>query len=396
MVETDTLTIDLTDIGHGGEAIGRADGQVVFAAYGIPGEKALVEGRQRKRDYIKGRVTEVLEPSPHRTTPPCADFGTCGGCQWQHIDYSFQLELKQRILREQLERIGKISSPYVPPTHPTPSPWHYRNHARFSVNRAGDLGFTRADDYQFLAIDYCHLMHPEINSALADFQGKCAGAHQVSIRYGVATGERLVQPPLHHLGIEMGSGQAHFTEVLFGYRFRVSGPSFFQVNTPQAERLVAAVRDRLGLKGDELLVDAYAGVGTFAALFAPYVKKVLAIEESSSAMKDAKVNCAPFRNVELALSKAEAALPELSERPDVVILDPPRVGCHRKVLEALLELAPPKIVYVSCDPATLARDLGILCRDGYRLKEALPVDMFPQTYHIESVSTLVLQGSGEV
>ena len=391
MDEVRTLSVTLTDIGHYGDASGRENGQVVFAAYGIPGEKVLVEVYQEKQAYIKGKISHVVDPSPHRTKPPCPYFGICGGCQWQHIAYPFQLELKQRILREQLEQIGNIHSPYIPPTLPSPDPWHYRNHARFSVDTSGRLGFTRADNHKFLAIDYCHLMHPEINSTLAQLQGRGAGAHQVSVRYGVRTGERLIQPSLQHLGIPIESGQTHYFETLFGYRFRVSSPSFFQVNSHQAERLVGAVRDRLELKGDDLLVDAYAGVGTFAVLMAPYVKMVVAIEESASAMEDAEVNCAGFKNVQLARGKTEVVLPELKERPDAVILDPPRVGCHKKVLEALLNIAPPRIVYVSCDPATLARDLGILCQHGYRLKEAFPVDMFPQTYHIESVATLELQ-----
>ncbi|MEE9198172.1 MAG: 23S rRNA (uracil(1939)-C(5))-methyltransferase RlmD [Dehalococcoidia bacterium] len=318
----------------------------------------------------------------------------CGGCQWQHIDYAFQLELKQRILKEQLERIGKIPSPYVLPALPSPQPLHYRNHARFSVDASGHLGFIRANSYKFLAIDCCYLMHPEINTILARLQGRCAGQHQVSVRHGVATGEEMVLPSLGQTDFGVESGQPHYFEALLGYRFRVSGPSFFQVNTPQAERLVGAVRDRLALKGDELLVDAYAGVGTFAVLLAPYVNRVVAIEESQSAVGDAQVNCAPFKNVELTLGKTEAVLPELRERPDALILDPPRIGCHGRVLDALLDLAPPRIVYVSCDPATLARDLGVLCHRGYRLKEALPVDIFPQTYHIETVATLELQTHG--
>ena len=388
MAKARSIPVTLEDIAHGGDAIGRVDGRVVFASYGIPGEVVQVEVRQEKRDYLKGRVSQVVEPSPHRITPPCRYFGTCGGCQWQHIDYPFQLELKQRILKDQLERIGKIDSPYVPPTLPSPQTFHYRNHARFSLDASGHLGFIQADGYKFMEIDYCHLMHPEINATLAQLQGKCAGAHQISVRYGRGTGDQLVLPSLDHQDIDVESGQPHYFEVLLGYRFRVSGPSFFQVNTLQTERLVGAVRDRLDFKGDELLVDAYAGVGTFAVLLAPYVRRVVAIEESTSAVQDAQVNCAPLKNVELVLGKTETVLPELRERPDAVILDPPRVGCHRKVLDVLLDLAPPRIAYVSCDPATLARDLGILCHRGYRLKEALPVDIFPQTHHIETVATL--------
>ena len=393
--KTRTLTVALTDIGHNGDAIGRERGQVVFASYGIPGEKVQVEVYREERDYVKGKVIDVLEPSPHRTKPPCAYFGVCGGCQWQHMDYSLQLQLKQQILKEQLEKISKIPSPYVLPTLPSPDPWHYRNHARFSTDKQGRLGFVRSDGNKFLPIEYCHLMRPEINSVLAQLQGKYAGAHQVSVRYGTGSGELLIQPALEDTNAEIESERPHFTEMLFGYGFRVSGPSFFQVNTPQAEQLVGAVRDRLALQGNDLLLDAYAGVGTFSVLMAPYVRKVYAIEESASAIKDAKVNCSPFKNIELALGKTELVLPEVNERPAALILDPPRVGCDRRVLKAILKNPPPRIVYVSCDPATLARDLNVLCQGGYRLRDALPVDMFPHTYHIEAVSTLELQSRAE-
>ncbi|MEE9247712.1 MAG: TRAM domain-containing protein, partial [Dehalococcoidia bacterium] len=194
MADAQDLTITLTDIAHGGDAIGRDDGRVIFARYGIPGETAEVQVLRQRRDYAQGRVTRVLDPSPHRTTPPCPYFGVCGGCQWQHIDYPFQLELKRKILKEQLERIAKIDNPYVTPTLPSPDPWHYRNHARFSVDRKGNLGFIRADDYRHLEIAYCHLMHPEINATLAGLQGRCRGTRQITVRHGVETGDLLIQP----------------------------------------------------------------------------------------------------------------------------------------------------------------------------------------------------------
>ena len=393
MAESQPLTVRLTDIGPGGAALGWKDGRVVLAPYGIPGETVCLEVTRSKGARIEGTVTQVLQPSPHRISPPCPYFGACGGCQWQHIDYEHQLELKRRILKQQLERIGKIQSPYVPPTLPSPQQWNYRNHARFSMGRNNELGFIETDGRRFLQVDSCGLMHPQINRTLGKLQGKGSRAHQVSVRYGTGTGETMIQPA--QSAIDCEPPQSYFSETLFGYRFRISGPSFFQVNTPQAEQLIAAVRDRLDLKGNEVLVDAYAGVGTFAVLLASYVKQVIAIEESSAAVSDARVNCAPFKNIEIVIGKTEAVLPRLEEHPDAVILDPPRVGCQGDVLDALVFLAPRRIVYVSCDPATLARDMGILCQRGYRLLESLPVDMFPQTNHIESVNTLVRRDSFE-
>ena len=386
----ETLRLSLTDMAFQGGAIGRHDGQVVFAAYGIPGEEAIVQVERRSKDYLTGRVVEVLSPSPHRVEAPCPYFGTCGGCQWQHIDYSHQIELKAHIVADQLRRIGKFQEAVVLPTISAIETWNYRNHARFSAGRRhGDLGFTTPLRHRFLPIDRCLIMHPWINDVLERLQGKCAGLHQVAVRYGVKTGQALIHPSVEEIDPSVPSGQPWYEEELLGKRFRISGASFFQVNTLQAEVLAEVVRQRLALEPHQVLLDAYAGVGTFAVLLAPYVQQVIAVEESSSAVADAVINQTGIDNITFYEGKAEAILPELTQRPDAAILDPPRVGCHPQALAAVLALAPARLVYVSCDPATLARDLCALCDGGYRLLEVQPVDMFPQTYHTEVVATLV-------
>ena len=388
--EPEKLHLTLTDMAFQGGAIARHDGQVVFASYGLPGEDAVVEIERRSRDYLMGRVVEVLSPSPHRVEPPCPYFGTCGGCQWQHIDYSFQTELKARIVGDQLRRIGKFREPTVAPTLAAEEVWHYRNHARFTAKSRGELGFVSLVRRRFVRIDECRIMHPWINDVLARLQGKCGGLHQVAIRYGVKTGEALIHPSLEKIDDSIPSNQTSYTEEMLGKRFRVSGASFFQVNTRQAEVLVELVRDRLALTPDQILVDAYAGVGTFAVLLAPYVKRVIAIEESPAAVADAVLNQAGIKNIIFYQGKVEQILPELRGRPQAAILDPPRVGCHPDAIAAILKRPPARLVYVSCDPSTLARDLHILCEGGYRLLEVQPVDMFPQTFHIECVATLAL------
>jgi 23S rRNA (uracil1939-C5)-methyltransferase len=382
------LRLTLTDMAFQGGAIARHGGQVVFAAYGIPGEEAVVQIERRSKDYLTGRVVEVLSPSPHRVAAPCPYFGTCGGCQWQHIDYAHQAELKGRIVADQLRRIGKFQESPLLPTIPAVETWVYRNHARFSVGHHGDLGFTTPLRHRFVKIDHCLIMHPWIDDVLRRVQGRCGGLHQVAVRYGVKTGQALIHPSLEEIDPSIPSGQPWYEEELLGKRFRISGASFFQVNTPQAEVLIELVRQKLALEPDQLLLDAYAGVGTFAVLLAPYVKRVIAVEESSSAVADAVINQAGIDNITFYEGKVESVLPELAERPDAAILDPPRVGCHPDALAAVLALAPARLVYVSCDPATLARDLRSLCDGGYRLVEVQPVDMFPQTYHIEVVATL--------
>jgi len=387
--EAEKLRLSLTDMAFEGGAIARHDGQVVFAAYGIPGEEAVVEIERRSKDYLMGRVVEVLSPSPHRVEAPCPYFGQCGGCQWQHIDYPFQAELKARIVGEQLRRIGKFEEPPVAATLTAEERWHYRNHARFSTDRQGQLGFVSLLRRRFIRIDHCRIMHPWINDVLERLQGKCAGLHQVAIRYGVRTEQALIHPSLKEIDDSIPSGQTSYEEELLGKRFRVSGASFFQVNTRQAEVLIEVVREKLALGQEQLLLDAYAGVGTFAVLLAPYAKRVIAIEESPAAVADAVINQAGIKNIVFYQGKVEQILPELRQRPQAAILDPPRVGCHPDTIAAVLKRPPARLVYVSCDPATLARDLRALCRGGYHLQEVQPVDMFPQTFHIECVATLV-------
>ena len=384
MVSEEQLRVTFTDVAPQGDALARYDGDVVFAANGIPGEEAIVVARRSKRHMV-GEVVELLSESPHRIAPRCPHYGKCTGCQWQHIDYPLQLVLKRQMVVRQLTKRGSFTDVPVLATLPSPEPWHYRNHARFSVDPQGQLGFVHKQTRDFVPIDCCYLMHSEINSVLALLQGTCAGAHQVAVRYGVNTGERLIQPKLP----QIESGQPCYEEEMLGRRFRIASPSFFQVNTPQAERLVGLLRDSLHLDGTELVIDVFAGVGTFAALLAPFTGRVIAIEESASAVKDAAVNITGLDNIEFLQGKAEKVLPQLQEVPDAAILDPPRLGCHRRVLTALLKLSPRRIVYVSCEPATLARDLIVLCEGGYRLVAVQPVDMFPQTYHVECVATLV-------
>jgi len=387
--EPEKLRLSLTDMAFEGGAIARHDGQVVFAAYGIPGEETVVEIERRSKDYLMGRVVEVLSPSPHRVEAPCPYFGRCGGCQWQHIDYPFQAELKARIVDEQLRRIGKFQEPPVAATLTAEERWHYRNHARFSTDRQGQLGFVSLLRRRFVRIDHCRIMHPWINGVLERLQGKCAGLHQVAIRYGVRTEQALIHPSLKEIDDSIPSGQTSYEEELLGKRFRVSGASFFQVNSRQAEVLIEVVREKLALTSNQLLLDAYAGVGTFAVLLAPYVKRVIAIEESSAAVADAVINQAGIKNIVFYQGKVEQILPKLRRRPHAAILDPPRVGCHPDTIAAVLKRPPARLVYVSCDPSTLARDLSALCQGGYRLQEVQPVDMFPQTFHIECVATLV-------
>lgn len=380
----------LVGIAQGGDCLARVDGQVVFVPFGIPGEEVMLDVVEQKGDYARGRILEVISPSPSRTSPKCEYYGECGGCQFQHVQYDRQLDLKREIVGEQLRRIGGLTGVSVLPTMPADHPWGYRNHARFTVRR-GELGFVRLRSRRFLRVDRCHLMHPTINSVVAELMGRIRRRlHQVAIRCGTNTGSILIQPPLTQEEYPEVSGQTHFEEELLGRRFRVSSASFFQVNTPQAERLVSRVIEWLDPRGDELLLDVYCGVGSFGLILADRVGRVIGVEDSAAALRDAHHNAQGVDNITFIQGAAERVLPELGEHVDVVILDPPRAGCRPEVINALARLRPERIVYVSCDPATLARDLRLLCEVGYRLEVVQPVDMFPQTQHVESVALLTL------
>ena len=226
------------------------------------------------------------------------------------------------------------------PTMPSPQQYNYRNHARFTVRKQGALGFSNRVTRRFVEIDECMLMAPWINESVSLLQGKCRETTQLSMRYGVNTGDWLIQPVMHSEDIPLRTGQTHYRERLLGKPFRIASPSFFQVNTKQTERLAELVRARLELKGNETLVDAYAGVGTFAVLLAPFVGRVIAVEESLAAVKDAAVNTLGLPNLEFVQGKTEEVLASLEARPDVVVLDPPRAGCYPEALDALIRRPP--------------------------------------------------------
>ena len=387
--------LSLGETAPSGDATAEFEGSTIAVFGGIPGERVVARvhrRRRRRREFVAAMVAEVIEPSPHRVAPPCPYFGPCSGCEWQHIDYPHQLRMKADAVRRALAGHPGLEGVPVAATVPAPDALGYRNHARFTVRRHGRMGFTNRVTRRFVDIERCLLMDDGINDLLAGLQGTVAETTQLSVRYGTGTGEWLIQPAMRDGRIPVPTGQTHYRERLFGRSFRVASPSFFQVNTRQAEALGELVLGALGLQGSETVVDAYAGVGTFAALLAGHAERVIAIEESSAAVRDARVNVGDLGNVEFVEAKTEEALGGLESPPDAVVLDPPRAGCHPDAVEAVMAAAPRRVVYVSCDPVTLARDLALLAAGGYAVEGVEPLDMFPQTHHIECVATLRLRG----
>jgi 23S rRNA (uracil1939-C5)-methyltransferase len=408
----DELTIGLTAMAHGGAALGRdQQGRVVFVPYAIPGETVRVRPTKGKERYTHAELIEVLEPSPHRLQPPCPHYGLCGGCHFQHIAYPAQLVFKTDVVRDQLSRVGKFENPPVEMALASPAEWEYRNSASFSPTEDGRLGYWSHSEEQVISIEECHLLQPALQSLYRDLDLELPGLRRLTLRVD-AYADLLVlfetedaEPPALEADFPVSAaillptgeaanliGDNYLTERCAGREWQVSAGSFFQVNPPAAEHLVRLVNSFAALSGSEAVLELYSGVGLFTAGLSAASSRVVGIEASPDAVADAAVNLDETENVELYQGPVEEILPALAEQAfEVVVLDPPRTGVEPAVIDALDTIRPRRMVYVSCDPATFARDARRLTRSGYRLRKVQAVDMFPQTFHVETVSLLELE-----
>lgn len=401
--------ITLTTLTYGGEAMGRLpDGRAIFVPFGLPDEQVRVRLVDEKRNFARGVITEILNPSPDRIAAKCIHFATCGGCHYQNLAYEKQILAKTEILRDQLRRIGKIENPPVETMVAAPSEWNYRNHVQFHLTEDGKLGFINSRGNSVFPISECHLPETGINEFWPELQFESkAEIERVSLRIG-QNDELIVlleseKPETPELEIEADvsvvhifedhpvviAGQGHLFINVKEKEFRVSAASFFQVNTKMAERMVEHLLAKLPVTSSSILLDIYCGAGLFSKFFAPHCEKVIGIESSESACEDFTFNLDEFENVELYEGLAEEVLPGLSnqiKKLQYAIVDPPRAGMDKFALDAIINIKPQVIAYVSCDPSTLARDAARLIHAGYKLKEVTPFDLFPQTYHIESIS----------
>jgi 23S rRNA (uracil1939-C5)-methyltransferase len=447
----DAISVSIDDLAFGGEGVGRADGYVVFVRGGIPGDRVTVRITEARARYGRGVIEAVESPSPDRVEAPCAYFGRCGGCRLQHVAYPAQLAFKEKQVRDCLERLGGLPPFELRPILAAPEVLGYRNKMEFTVAPAAAgaaLGLHAADRYDVvLDIDRC-LLQSEVMNTLLDETRQAIRARGLSvyeptpdgegrgllrfvtIREGRRTGQAMVNvvasspdvealaPVAAHLGarvpatssvvlnvnakkasVAVGTeehllrGRDTITERLGTVDFQISANSFFQTNTVQAERLFAVVEEACALTGAETVVDLYSGTGAISLLLAGKSRQVSGIELAAAAVADALRNARAngIENCTFLAGEVRHVLPDLVRqgvRADVVVADPPRAGFHPKALGALATLAPARLVYVSCNPATLARDVGDLVRRGYVLEWVQPVDMFPQTPHIEAVARL--------
>ena len=392
----DQFQTTLNGINDSGETLSEIRGAPVEVTGGLLGEKVVVEVQKRFPERIVAKVVEVLEQAEERVVPECEYFLTCSGCQWQHASYDYQLQLKQARVQREIDKYQSLSQVVVDATIGSESQLGYRNHGRFTVGKkddGGKIGYINAVTRRFVKIDRCLLMNEQINKVLDLAQDNVAGQTQVAIRAGSNTDSMLIQPRMNLSHIGLVTGEQHYEEEVRGFRFRVAASSFFQVNTSQLSRAIDEVRDLLELDGTEVMVDAYCGVGVFTVLLAPYVRKIVGIEESASAIADAGLNSKDILNIEFVEGKTEHILNTLNQHIDVLLLDPPRVGCHPDVLDSVIKLKPEKVLMISCEPEAMARDLNLLCSTGiYSLETIRPVDMFPQTRHVETISMLRLEG----
>ncbi|MGJ5672015.1 MAG: 23S rRNA (uracil(1939)-C(5))-methyltransferase RlmD [Nostochopsis sp.] len=441
------IEVNITDTTDTGDGVGRSHERVVFVPDTVPGDRTLVRLVHVKSTHAHAKLKQIIKPSIYRIRPSCIVADKCGGCQWQHIDYEYQLEAKRNQVIQALERIGGFVQPPVDRVLKAASPLGYRNKATYpmGVSATGNVqtGYYQKGSHQLINLNQCPVQDPRLNSFLAEIkqdiqkrnwpvyneQHHRGTIRHLGLRIGRRTGEillTLVVKDWNLSGIEdqaqewlnryptlvgvclnnnpkrtntiFGSetrciaGTAYLREEFAGLEFRVRPDTFFQVYTETAESLLQIIQSELNLQGTEVLLDAYCGIGTLTLPLAKQVRQAIGLEIQPEAVEQAIDNAKhnQITNVTFMIGAVENLLPQLKLKPDIVLLDPPRQGCDRQVIETLLEIQPERIVYVSCKVATLARDLKLFCENSvYTLTGVQPADFFPQTAHVETVAFLV-------
>lgn len=445
----DIVELGIEGISHQGWGIGRHEGFTVFVPGALPEEKVKAKIKQVKKNYAIADLVQVRTESSHRIKDACSVYAACGGCHMQHAQYEHQLDLKRKIVADALSKIGKLENLKVKPVLGMTEPWKYRNRIQLHVitnERQIKIGFFKPGTHELVSFDACRLVPDifnDIRNYLTGELNKYIDSEDINLIKNIKhmvlkissyteeitivfvtskkdfklinrLGQALINK-FNNVVSVVQNIQERTSGALFGPKwqlilgkdrvedkigdviFSISPGSFVQVNPEQTEILYQQVLDYAGLTGTETVVDLYCGIGTISLLLAGKARRVIGIEEFKDAVSDAQNNALinNIKNAEFIAGKAEIIFPQMDvsgTKPDIIVVDPPRSGCAPVVLEAIVNVKPQKLIYVSCDPATLARDLRILSEKGYKVLEIQPVDMFPQTAGIESVAVLIPVG----
>ncbi|MBH0167077.1 23S rRNA (uracil(1939)-C(5))-methyltransferase RlmD [Fictibacillus sp. 7GRE50] len=448
--KNESYEVDIVDLTHEGAGVARVNGFTLFVPNTLPGERAKIKVIGVKKGFGFGRLEELIEESPERVEPPCPIYKWCGGCQLQHLSYEGQLEYKRKLVEDVLARIGKLEDvPVLSTLGMGEEPWRYRNKAQVPVGeRNGRIitGFYQKRSHEIVEMDSCiitgdtnddavqavkEIMNQYNISAYNEEKHKGILRHIIA-RYGKTTGDLMIVlvtngqdlpqrkkivedirkalPEIKSIVQNVNSKRTNVifgeeTRVLWGaeyiydfigdIKFAISARSFYQINPDQTKVLYDQALQYAELNGDETVIDAYCGIGTISLFLAQKAKKVYGVEIVPEAIEDARRNAElnNLHNAEFAVGKSEDVIPEWKKQgitPDVIVVDPPRKGCDEELLKTIIEMKPKRVVYVSCNPATLARDLRVLEDGGFKTQKVQPVDMFPQTTHVEAVALLEL------
>ncbi|ANC75601.1 23S rRNA (uracil-5-)-methyltransferase RumA [Fictibacillus phosphorivorans] len=448
--KNESYEVDIVDLTHEGAGVARVNGFTLFVPNTLPGERGKIKVVGVKKGFGFGRLEELIEESPERVEPPCPIYKWCGGCQLQHLSYEGQLEYKRKLVEDVLTRIGKLEDvPVLPTLGMGEEPWRYRNKAQVPVGESNGriiTGFYQKRSHEIVEMDSCiitgdtnddavqavkEIVNQYNISAYNEEKHKGVLRHIIA-RYGKTTGDLMIVlvtngqelpqrkkivedirkalPEIKSIVQNVNSKRTNVifgeeTRVLWGaeyiydfigdIKFAISARSFYQINPDQTKVLYDQALQYAELNGDETVIDAYCGIGTISLFLAQKAKKVYGVEIVPEAIEDARRNAElnNIHNAEFAVGKSEEVIPEWKKQgitPDVIVVDPPRKGCDEELLKTIIEMKPKRVVYVSCNPGTLARDLRVLEDGGFKTQKVQPVDMFPQTTHVEAVALLEL------
>ncbi|MEC5424329.1 23S rRNA (uracil(1939)-C(5))-methyltransferase RlmD [Virgibacillus sp. C22-A2] len=447
--KNETITLTFEDLTHEGNGVGKIGGYPLFVPYALPGEEATVKVVKVNKNFGFGKLLEVKQSSKDRVEPPCNVYYQCGGCQLQHMSYDLQLQMKHNQVKSVMRKIAHLDHVPVHPTIGMDDPWRYRNKVQIPVGeRDGELitGFYRMRSHEIIDDMETCVIQDELNDRSVHAVRRIANRlgikaydekkdrgvlRHIMVRTGRETNETMivlitrteklphkeelireltetfphVKSIVHNINnkrtnVILGRktnviwGEEYIYDTIGDIRFAISAKSFYQVNPPQTKKLYDKALEYAAIGSDDVVIDAYCGIGTISLFLAQKAKKVYGVEIVPEAINDAKKNAElnGITNAEFVVGEAEKVMPQWKAQglnPDVIVVDPPRKGCEVDFLQAMIEMEPKRIVYVSCNPSTLARDLRILEDGGYETLEVQPVDMFPQTGHVECVSQIV-------